>query len=33
MLLLYLSHAQHRDAQAERTLREMDAGLLPSNVP
>ena len=33
MLLLYLSHAQQRDAQAERTLRELDAGLPPSNVP
>ena len=33
MLLLYLSHAERRDAQAVRTLRELDAGTPPSSVP
>jgi hypothetical protein len=32
MLLLYLSHAPHRDEPAERTLRELDAGLQPSDI-
>jgi hypothetical protein len=31
MLLLYLSHAQRRDEQAERTLQELDAGPPPSH--
>ncbi|SPE34123.1 conserved membrane hypothetical protein [Candidatus Sulfopaludibacter sp. SbA6] len=33
MLFLYLSRAQRRDPQAERTLRELDAGSPPSNNP
>ena len=32
MLLLYLSHAQHRDQQAERALQELDAGAEPSGI-
>jgi hypothetical protein len=31
MLLLYLSHAQRRDEQAQRTLQELDAGPPPSH--
>ena len=32
MLLLYLSHAQRRDQQAERALQELDAGSEPSGI-
>jgi hypothetical protein len=32
MLRLYLSHAQHRDQQAERALQELDAGSKPSSI-
>jgi hypothetical protein len=32
MLLLYLSHAQHRDLQAARALQELNAGSAPSRI-
>jgi hypothetical protein len=32
MLPLYLSHAPHRDPQAERALQELDAGSAPSGI-
>jgi hypothetical protein len=32
MLQLYLSHAPHRDPQAERALQELDAGSEPSGI-